>query len=185
MKISSSSRPNASLKIREFKIDSSLKTFSSSFKTSRNNEQSTFSPSSFMGVSARLYTSQTNRDIKKVAEVTTEPGDSSVSKFKRSFVIKKIDGTKNKAFAFDPQSIKKKIIKKITMNRNTVSGYSESTKEFKNMNQILDLQTDPAFKSVYTPAYFTDSTPFSYFDDFTYRFDNYNVKIPSLLIGEK
>ncbi len=83
------------------------------------------------------------------------------------------------------QDIKKKIIKKITMNRNTVTGYSDSVKEFKNMNKILDIQTDPAFKSVYTPTYFTESTPFTYLDDFTYRFDNYNVKIPSLLIGEK
>lgn len=57
-----------------------------------------------------------------------------------------------------------------------------------NLNLLLDLQTDPLFKSVYTPSFFATNFPITttYYDDIRgYRFDSYNVKVPSLLISDK
>ena len=58
--------------------------------------------------------------------------------------------------------------------------------ESQNLNHLLDLQTDPLLKGVYSPSFFATSyTPYSFVDDMLYKFDSYKVKVLSLLIAKK
>jgi len=55
-----------------------------------------------------------------------------------------------------------------------------------NLNNLLNLQTDPLLKMVYSPSFFTTSFPASTIGgELDYKFDAYKFQAPSLLIGEK
>jgi hypothetical protein len=81
-----------------------------------------------------------------------------------------------------------------TISRSLKKTHSEATTkknqvellEAQNLNNLLNLQTDPLLKGVYSPSYFATSfTPYTFTDDMIYKYDSYKVKIPSLLIGDK
>ena len=63
---------------------------------------------------------------------------------------------------------------------------SQRVNEGESLNALLNLQTDPTFKMVYSPSFFTTSfNNAALMTDFNYKFDQFKFQAPSLLIAEK
>lgn len=118
------------------------------------------------------------RSIKPELEIL--PERTKTMKTKLSEITKK-----TKATAPNLPTLTNKSMKKVRSEANHKISKLE-VQESQNLNQLLNLQTDPLLKGVYSPSFFATSfTPYSFADDMLYKFDSYKVKVPSLLVGDK